>query len=536
MSILQNPILSGFNPDPSIVRVGDSYYIATSTFEWFPGVQIHHSKDLINWELIARPLNRIDQLDLKGVPDSCGVWAPCLTHHEGTFYLVYSNVRSFQGVWKDTPNYLVTTRDIRGDWSDPIFLSSSGFDGSMFHDPNGRKWYTSLVVDHRRNMFFGGIMLQEYDPNMRKLVGESKLIFEGTALGKTEGPHIYKIRDYYYLITAEGGTEYDHAVTVARAKRVTGPYEVHPDNPILTANDQPSWPLQKNGHADIVQQPNGEWNIVFLTSRPLSERGKCTLGRETAIEQLTWNEGWPYLKTGKKTPRLYLSLDGTEYEKITPAYWSDSFDQQKISIDWQTLRIPMDPSWITVDPQQKMLTLYGRESLSSLHLQSLIARRVQDFNIEASVSIQFEPSSFQQMAGLVFYYNTKHFHYLHVTYDDRTHRKILSILSCDNGKFTEPVSTPIKLEQKEKIHLKGCFNYDKIQFYYASNNSEWMTYGPVLDGSILSDDYVREGSDTYQAAFTGSFVGLCCQDLSGRKISAHFQSFNYQEIKENHEN
>lgn len=160
---VRNPIIRGFNPDPSIIRVGKDFYIATSTFEWFPGVQIHHSKNLADWRLIKRPLNRKSQLDMLGVPDSCGVWAPCLSHYEDTFYLIYSNVKSFDGIWKDTPNYLVTTQDISDEWSDPIFIDSSGFDGSLFHDYDGRKWYSSMITDHRKGKFFGGIILQEYD-------------------------------------------------------------------------------------------------------------------------------------------------------------------------------------------------------------------------------------------------------------------------------------------------------------------------------------------------------------------------------------
>ena len=217
MNMIKNPILRGFNPAPSIIRVGEDYYIATSTFEWFPGVQIHHSRDLVNWELVARPLNRISQLDLVGNPDSCGVWAPCLSYCNGTFYLVYSNVRSFDGVWKDTPNYLVTTNDILGEWSEPIFLRSSGFDGSLFHDENGKKWYASMLVDHRKGKFFGGIILQEYNQQENQLEGPIFHIFEGSELGITEAPHLYQKNGYYYLMTAEGGTEYGHAVSLARA-------------------------------------------------------------------------------------------------------------------------------------------------------------------------------------------------------------------------------------------------------------------------------------------------------------------------------
>ena len=152
---IENPILRGFNPDPSIIRVGEDYFIATSTFEWFPGVQIHHSKDLVHWELIGQALSNTTQLDLRGVPDSCGVWAPCLSFVAVVFYLVYTNVIYFDGVWKDTPIFLVSTTDIRGKWSAPVFLHARGFDGSLFHQSNGKKWFLNMLVDHRGGKFLG---------------------------------------------------------------------------------------------------------------------------------------------------------------------------------------------------------------------------------------------------------------------------------------------------------------------------------------------------------------------------------------------
>ena len=190
--MIENPILRGFNPDPNILRVVDDYYIVTSTFEWFPGYQIHHSRDLVHWRLASRPLQRRSQLDLAGVPDSCGVWAPCLSHHDGVFYLLYTNVRSFDGPFLDTPSYVVTATDVLGEWSEPSFLNASGFDVSFFHDDDGRTWLTNMVVDHRGERFFGGIVLQEYDRERQRLVGEIHDIVSGTELGRTEGPHLYK--------------------------------------------------------------------------------------------------------------------------------------------------------------------------------------------------------------------------------------------------------------------------------------------------------------------------------------------------------
>lgn len=198
---IQNPVLKGFNPDPSICRVGDDYYIATSTFEWFPGVQIHHSKDLVNWRLVSHPLNRISQLNMLGNPDSGGVWAPDLSYSDGKFWLIYSDVKVVEGnTWKDGANYLVTCDTIDGEWSDPIYMNSSGFDPSLFHDEDGRKWFVNMMWDQRTyHHKFYGIVLQEYSHEEKRLIGEQKVIFKGTELGLTEAPHLYKINGYYPL-------------------------------------------------------------------------------------------------------------------------------------------------------------------------------------------------------------------------------------------------------------------------------------------------------------------------------------------------
>src|SRR3954465_5329945 len=198
---IRNPILSGFNPDPSIVRVGDDYYIATSTFEWYPGVQIHHSRDLVHWRLITRPLRRASHPDMRGEPDSCGIWAPCLTHADGKFWLIYTDVKRYgrtSGAGgapgaspRDMYNYLATCDTIDGEWSDPVFLNSSGFNPSLFHDDDGRKYLVNMLWDHRPGMNrFGGIVLQEYSADAGKLIGERMNIFKGTDIGFTEAPHL----------------------------------------------------------------------------------------------------------------------------------------------------------------------------------------------------------------------------------------------------------------------------------------------------------------------------------------------------------
>lgn len=532
MNLIQNPILKGFNPDPSIIRVGEDYYIATSTFEWFPGVQIHHSKDLINWELVTHPLRRISQLDMLGNPDSCGVWAPCLSYHDGTFYLVYSNVRSFDGIWKDTPNYLVTTDDILGEWSDPIFLSASGFDGSLFHDEDGRKWFTSMWCDHRKGKFFGGTLLQEYDHQQQKVIGKPVQIFPGSELGITEAPHIYKRNGYYYLITAEGGTEYGHAVSLARSESIDGPYALHPSNPVISVREDPTAPLQKCGHADLVETPTGEWYAVFLVGRPLTEGGRCILGRETAIEQVEWRaDDWLYLKQGVSAPRLAVPAPAEASPQVSlkrPA--RTNFTPSTLDIHFQSLRIPMEEDWLSLTNRPGYLRLYGRESLSSFHRQSLVARRVQHFQVKVSACLDFRPTHFQEMAGLVAYYNTSHWVYLHISGGEDENR-YLQLIYCDNFNMQEILSDPILLPKTGEIYLRFAFDYGNLQAYYALEEESWRQVGDVLDGSILSDDYVR-GTDRYRPAFTGTFVGMCCQDLSGHQKSADFKWYEYLENRQ----
>ncbi|MBL4806535.1 MAG: family 43 glycosylhydrolase, partial [Rhodobacteraceae bacterium] len=226
MPKVTNPILPGFNPDPSICRVGDTYYIATSTFEWYPGVQIFQSKDLANWQLVVRPLSRPDQLDMRGDPDSGGIWAPCLSYSDGQFWLIYTDMKRHHGSFKDALNYVVTAPEITGPWSAATFINGAGFDPSLFHDQDGRKWYLQMLWDHRaRPNIFAGITIQEFDPVTKNLIGKAEIIFEGTDLALTEGAHIYQRNGWYYLLTAEGGTGYDHACTLARSRNLKGPYE-----------------------------------------------------------------------------------------------------------------------------------------------------------------------------------------------------------------------------------------------------------------------------------------------------------------------
>ncbi|KFL30004.1 beta-xylosidase [Devosia riboflavina] len=524
MPLVANPILPGFNPDPSILRVGEDYYIATSTFEWFPGVQIHHSTDLANWTLITRPLNRKSQLDMRGNPDSCGVWAPCLTHDGKKFWLVYTNVKRKDGSFKDTHNYVVTAADIKGPWSDPLYLNSSGFDPSLFHDDDGRKWLVNMLWDHRaRPNMFAGIRLQEFDPGLGRLTGEVKTIWHGTDLGLTEGPHLYKRKGWYYLLTAEGGTGYDHAVTLARSRQIDGPYETHPQKHIFTAKDAPLHPLQRTGHGDWVETPDGRQFIVHLAGRPITQKRRCVLGREAAIQEVEWRDDWLWLKRGGILPEVAVDLPATSNGLLdAPRHYSF---RDALHSDFQWLRTP-EPERIFAVTGDK-LRLFGRESIGSWFEQALVARRQTHFDYDAETLVEVAPTDERVMAGLVAYYQRYNFHYLAITAGADGQRELLIMSSPSsfpdgNVQFPAP---PVVLPQAGAIRLALSVREAGLQFFYGVGaDGPLVPVGPVLDASLLSDEGGAYGVD---GSFTGAFVGMAANDLNGTATPADFAYFNY---------
>lgn len=525
MKNITNPVLKGFNPDPSILRVGDDYYIATSTFEWFPGVQIYHSKDLINWKLIARPLNRVSQLDMKGANASEGVWAPCLSYENGVFYLIYTNLRlwTYAGP-RDLDNYLVTTTDITGDWSEPIYLNSSGFDPSLFHDEDGRKWLVNQLWDHRigKNKF-AGILLQEYSPEEKRMVGSITNIFMGTDLGLVEAPHIYKRNGYYYLMTAEGGTTFKHAVTLARSRTLEGPYELHPKNPILTSWTDANLELQRAGHGSLVETQDGQWYMAHLCGRPLPNRGRCILGRETALQKMVWcDDDWLYLEGEGNHPRVTVPAPNLKEVKWEDEPERDDFDDSELNIHFQTLRMPLGNEFYSLTDRPGHLRLRGSGSLGSRFHQSFIARRQQAFCYTATTVVEFEPDTFQQMAGLTAYYDLNNFYYLNVTWHE-VKGKILDIVKKDAGIFDEPLKDKVSIEGWERVYLRVDVDYHMLQYSYSKDGNDWIKIGTSFDASVLSDEY------TVPNRFTGAFVGICCQDLSGQRRAGDFDFFEYRE-------
>ena len=534
MSLIANPILPGFHPDPSILRVGDDYYIATSTFEWFPGVALHHSRDLVQWRQLPSPLDRRSQLDMIGDIDSGGVWAPCLSYTHGRFHLIYTDVKSRRGAFKDTHNYLVSAERIEGPWSEPVPLNSSGFDPSLFHDDDGSSWLLNMIWDFRKGRnAFAGIALQRYDIERQQLTGPVHNIFRGTSLGVTEAPHLYRRNGYYYLVTAEGGTGYGHAMTVARSRELTGPYEVDPTNPVLTSNPDAADQLQKAGHGSLVETSGGEWYCAHLCARPVVA-GRCMLGRETALQRCVWTEddwlrieGGPYPSHRVAGPDLHWQAPLAEPDR-------DTFESPGLHRYWQSLRRPFDDTRLSLTERPGCLRRKGGESMQSTHRQSLLARRLTHLEVKVETRLSFHPDHFQQMAGLILYYDTQDYVYLRVTRDE-TLGRCLGIIVSRLGVYDEPLTSDFPLVDGD-VRLMARLEREWLRFFHAPGDAqgdpdrdgdgiEWQPIGDPLDISHLCDDdpdYIR---------FTGTFVGLCAQDLSGAGLAADFHEFDYRPAK-----
>jgi xylan 1,4-beta-xylosidase len=507
--VITNPVLPGFHPDPSILRVGADYYLATSTFEWYPGVQVHHSRDLVHWRPVGGILTERRLLDLTGVPDSGGIWAPDLSHADGLFHLVYGVVDNYAFGFKDIRSYLVTAPSIGGPWSDPLLLPGRGFDAALFHDHDGATWLLNMVFDSRPGRGFSGIEIQGLTGG--KLIGDAQLIFGGTEIGLTEGPHLYHVDGWYYLLVAEGGTGYEHGALVARSGSLFGPYVPDPAGPVLTARHDPMLPLQKAGHGCLVRTQGGEWYLAHLAARPYTPRGRCVLGRETALQRVEWVGGWPRIAGGVAAvevpaPRL-------------PSYPWPPADELPLGPRWSTLRRPATLDWLSaVDGGVRV---HGGQSPYGLRAPSLVARPVAATRCSLETTMQFRPASIHQAAGITAYYNTRTWYLLAVTTDG------LVLTASDRGNRRQwRISSAVGNRLALRADLDGAI----LRFAYDTGGG-WRHAPQDLDATILSDEYADEVVDGQLRVFgfTGAFLGLWVQDIAAEGAFADFTGVAYRE-------
>lgn len=506
----QNPILAGFYPDPSICRAGDDYYLINSTFAYFPGIPIFHSRDLTHWTQIGHVISRPTQLNYDGLGVTRGLFAPAISYHNGTFYVVCTLVDG-------GGNFLVTAKDPAGPWSDPVWLNFDGIDPSLFFDDNGRAWLVNNGNPPDNQPLYQGhraIWLQEFDPAKHQLIGPRSIIVNGGAdiTQKPvwiEGPHLYKRGGWYYLCCAEGGTSSQHSQVILRSKAPTGPFSPWVDNPILTQRDLDGTApgaVTCTGHADLVEGPNGQWWSVFLGCRPYA--GKYwTTGRETFLLPVTWSEdGWPrLLPHGERVPYVVASPKTSD---VSPApvpltgnfTWRDDFASAALSPLWIMLRAPHE-TWWKLDPSAGRLLLTPRaDALSSQGNPSFLARRVQHARFDAVTTLT-PPADAGVSAGLAAFQSETHYYYVGVR---RTAEGLTLFLERANGHAPETILTA-RLDDATPATLQLRISADEstLAFAYAVASGPWQTLAADIPTLPITVQAAGDGLH-----FTGAVIGL----------------------------
>lgn len=479
----KNPIIPGFNPDPSICRVGDDFYLVTSTFEYFPGVPIYHSKNLVNWELINYCLTEDSQLPLEGAEASGGIYAPTIRYRDGVFFMTTTNV-------SNGGNFIVHTTDIYGEWSEPAYVDQGGIDPSLFWDDDGVCYFVSNGLDENNRV---SIFLCQIDPFTGEKHTPTTLISYGCGGRYPEAPHIYKKNGYYYLMLAEGGTEYGHMETMQRSKNIYGPYEKCPHNPILSHRDTPG-PIQATGHADIVEDQNGNWWLVCLAIRPIKNMQLHHIGRESFLAPLTWDEnGWPVVgNDGKIDFEMDGPLPGPAPLPVSHDF-CDTFDKDKLDLRWSFVRNPKRECYIL---ENAHLTLKsGADNLSTpLGHPTMIAVRQQEFDVELIAQIEGEVKNGQRSGVSAFYNNSYHYD-VFVTKNQDGHAICLRKRVAD----IEIIVATCPINYDGSVKLRIVADDEWYKFFYEENG-EFVELGRGVT-SLLA-------TETNGRSFTGTFLGV----------------------------
>lgn len=542
--MMKNPIFPGFNPDPCICKAGDDYFVIVSSFEWMPALPIYHSKDLKNWELYTHVIRSEEQADIRKLPSAKGIWAPCLTYceEEKLFYVIYGVMNSMNARYFDVDNYLITASDIKGPWSEPIYLHSAGFDASILHDNNGKKYIVSLEWETREGYEKpGAVCIAEYSPVEKKIIGYPKRFWQGgTDRGCIEAPHLYKRKGFYYIMCAEGGTGYGHSVTMGRSENVWGPYEKDPMNPIVTSipgefNERkdpdhlkpkyynPESMLQKSGHGSYVENELGEVYLVHLTARPFVPELRCTLGRETAMQKMMWtDDGWL-----RMADQSNLAKESFEESKL-PEYPMpqipdfDDFNSDTLGIQYYAPRISPE-SFTDVKARPGYVRIRGQESRTSLNKVSILARKLTSVNAVITTKMEFKPEIYQHSAGLILYYDNMNYINLRKYYSQTLGQSAISVIQLENGTRTEYLDTRIPVKDVP-LYFRLRIENRKTFFEWSYDGEEYFRIGKEFDTTKFSDEYCKYGE------FTGTFVGMTCADRMFHQHYADFDFFEYEDI------
>jgi alpha-N-arabinofuranosidase len=512
--LFTNPVISGFHPDPSICRVGEDYFLVTSSFEYFPGVPLFHSRDLVHWRQIGHVLTRPSQLPLAHVRPSGGIFAPTIRHHDGVFYMVTTNIT-------DGGNFYVHTRDPFGPWSEPIWVDLRGIDPSLFFDDDGRAYLTGnwfagfpLPAESDAAAPIWGIQQSEIDIATGKRVGEPQRIWAGTGGRFPEAPHLYKIRGRYYLLIAEGGTELGHMVTIARSDSPWGPWESCPHNPILTHRSHHS-PFQALGHADLIECHDGSWWLVCLGIRPQGMPPCAQLGRETFLAPVSWDdEGWPHVG---ENGRIRVEM---EAPKLTPAPWPasparDDFDGAELSLAWNFLGNPDAGAWSLAERPGALALVGNAAGLDDGPPVTFVGRRQEHLECEAATLLDFAPAADGEEAGLTVWMNPGHHYDLFVSRQDgrryvAVHRRIGSLAAVVAREPLDDGAATLSVRADPQGYMFG----------YAAGQAERRT---------LAAGEARYLSPEVAGGFTGVYFALYATgNGSTSGAAAFFDWFDYR--------
>ena len=474
-----NPVIPGFHPDPSVTRRGEDYYLVTSSFEYFPGVPIFHSRDLISWEQLGHVLARESQLPLAGCRPSGGIYAPTIRFHEGMFYMITTNV-SHGG------NLIVHAKDPAGPWSEPVYVDQPGIDPSLFFDTDGRVYFTGTGGENGRP----GIVLFEINPMTGEKLSPAKTVWHGTGGRYPEGPHLYKIGDLYYLMISEGGTEFGHMVTMARSKSPYGPYEPCPHNPILTHRNEMDSPIAGTGHAELVEAHDGSWWMVFLAYRQ-SESYFHHLGRETFLCPAHWEDDWLKVNEGRPIT-LSMNCSTLPRHPFAPGKIRENF-RNGIGPVWNHLRNPDMRNYACKDGG--LLLTGSAHTLDDNASPTLLARRQEQFDGVFSALVEPVEISKGAQTGLTVYYGPENHYELYLDESNICLRKTIGDLSA--VVFEKPWLGACEME----------ISFDRLMYRFAFGRPDGVK---EQAGSALTR-YVS--TEATPCSFTGVYLGAYAQGV-----------------------
>lgn len=495
-----NPIIPGFHPDPSICVVGNDYYLVTSSFEFFPGVPIYHSTDMVNWELIGHCLTRKSQLNLDKAEPSGGIWAPTLRYNNGTFYMITTNM-------SDRGNFYVTAKDPAGPWSEPIVLPTGGIDPSLFFDDDGKVYYMSNQYDAGAEK--DGIYMAEIDIETGKFLSDFKFVSNGTGGLAVEGPHLYKINGMYYFMFAEGGTHYGHMETIFRSENVWGPYESCPHNPIITHRNK-FHEIQGTGHGDLAQDANGDWWLVFLAFR-ITGGNWHHIGRETFLLPVEWEDNWPVVNKNLGV-EINMEIERNGGVQNTDLNFFDDFSAPELNKRYNFIKNPIYENYKLMS-QEKTLRLIPTKNLLGENQCTFLGIRQQHFDIKTSAEMTFSPEFENDEAGITVYRNSDA--YIRFYIKKKGEKNYL----CVTQNIGEIVYTPFE-KVIESDNIKLTIKSDKQKYYFEFSES-----GSASKQAACASTRFLAAEVCY-GPFTGVYLGMYA---TGR-THADFKNFSYENV------